>query len=159
MNTREAAEKWRCSEKTVREYCKSGMIPLAEKKVFAWEIPDEMEKKPPVTRTKAVYLMRCISDDVLPETKGYWSEEKLIDALEYLSDVKFIIDYDGSDSLEEAVKRSRISSIGKELIAKETKKNSESSIGIEISGEAGVDKGLPVAKGKVAVKGERRESE
>ena len=158
MNTKEAAVKWGCSETTVREYCRSGMIPLAEKKIFGWEIPDEMEKKPPVTRTKAVYLMRCISDDALPVTRGYWSEEKLIAALEYLSDVKFILDYEGNVSLEEAVKRSRISTIGKELIAKESKKNIEKSIGAEISAEGGIDKGLPTAKGKIVLKGSRTES-
>ncbi len=158
MNTKEAAVKWGCSETTVREYCKSGMIPLAEKKIFGWEIPDEMEKKPPVTRTKAVYLMRCISDDDLPVTRGYWSEEKLIAALEYLSDVKFILDYEGNVSLEEAVKRSRISTIGKELIEKEAEKNVENSFGINVSGEAGVEKGLPTAKGKIVLTGNRKEA-
>ncbi len=159
MNTKQAAEKWNCTERTVRDYCKSGMIPLAEKNGFNWEIPDEMEKKPPITRTRAVYLMRCIMDKTLPETKGYWSEEKLVDALAYISDVKFILDYEGSSSLEEAVKRCRISAFGRELIEREMRKKSESSFGIELSGEAGLEKGIPSAKGTFSLKGERKESE
>ena len=115
------------------------MIPLADKNGFGWDIPDEMEEKPPVTRTRAVYLMRCISDNVLPEIKGYWSEEKLLDALEYLSDVRFILDYEGSNSLEEAVKKSRLSSIGKKMIEEEIKKTA-------VSVEAGLEKGIPTAK-------------
>ena len=39
MNTKEASKKWGCSESTVREYCKSGLIPLAEKRGFNWDIP------------------------------------------------------------------------------------------------------------------------
>ena len=70
MNTKEASKKWGCSESTVREYCKNGLIPLAEKKGFNWDIPDEMQSLPPVTLNKAVFLMKCIEDNVLPETSA-----------------------------------------------------------------------------------------
>ncbi|MCR5294274.1 MAG: hypothetical protein K6E30_03735 [Lachnospiraceae bacterium] len=158
MNTKQAAEKWNCSEKTVREYCKTGMIPLAEKTAFRWDIPDEMDKKPPVGRTKAVYLMYCIKDHTLPEIKSYWNEEKLLKALEYLSDVKFILDYAGEASLEEAVKKCRVSEFGEKLIKKEeAEMKTDNSLGVEISGEAGLENGLPIAKGKIGVKAERKQ--
>ena len=94
MNTKEAAKKWKCSEKTVREYCKNGMIPLAEKTGQKWDIPDEMEKLPPVTLNRAVFLLQCLEENELPEVKGYWCRDKMLDALVYLSDMKFIIGFE-----------------------------------------------------------------
>ena len=49
MNTKQAAQKWGCSVKTVTKLCADGVIPLAEKDERGrWVIPDECEK-PPVT--------------------------------------------------------------------------------------------------------------
>ena len=150
MNTKEASKKWGCSESTVREYCKNGLIPLAEKKGFNWDIPDEMRSLPPVTLHKAVFLMKCIEDNVLPETSRYWNEEKMVDALEYLSDMRFIVNYDGHISLEQAAKKSKVSKLGKELIKKADRKPGKNEFGIE--GEAGLSGEGPKASVKVSAK-------
>ena len=150
MNIKEASKKWGCSESTVREYCKRGLIPLAEKRGFNWDIPDEMQYLPPITVHKAVFLMKCIEDNVLPETSKYWNEEKMVDALEYLSDMRFIVNYDGHSSLEQAAKKSKVSKLGKELIKKADRKQGKNEFGFE--GEAGFSDGGPKASIKVSAK-------
>lgn len=152
MNTKEAAKKWGCAESTVRDYCKSGIIPLAEKVGGKWSIPDEMQMLPPVTANRAVYLMRCIQDDVLPETDKYWDAEKMTEALVYLSDMRFIIDFEGHSSLEEAAKKSRVSNIGNALIEAVQEKSGKNTFGIE--GEAGIKEGVPTATGRLSFKHE-----
>jgi hypothetical protein len=99
MNTKEAAKKWKCSEKTVREYCKNGMIPLAEKTGRKWDIPDERENfllyhlevsLPPVMfrRKRAACRGRILDYRQAP------------DSLFYLSDMRFIIGYESYLSLD-----------------------------------------------------------
>ena len=144
MNTREAAKRWRCSEKTVREYCKTGMIPFAEKINGKWYVPDEMRALPPVTLNRAIYLLACIEDNVLPDVSRYWSEEKLLNSLLYLSDMRFIIGYEGHSSLEEAAKQCRVSKLGKKLIESSTNGN-EIEAGGDIGIKAGIESGLPSA--------------
>ena len=143
MNTKEAARKWKCSEKTVRDYCKNGMIPLAEKTGRKWDIPDEMEKLPPVTLNRAVFLLQCLEENELPDVNGYWSRDKMLDALVYLSDMKFIIGFEGHASLEEAAKQCHVSVLGKRLIA------STGSQAVEAGGDvgitAGIEGGMPTA--------------
>ncbi len=144
MNTKEAARIWGCSDNTVREYCSNGIIPLAEKVGGKWYVPDEMQELPPVTLKRAVYLLKCLEENVLPNVNRYWSEEKLTDALVYLSDMRFIIGYEGYTSLEEAVAKCRVSKLGKELIASGKDRNEvEAGGGIDL--KAGVDRGLPTA--------------
>lgn len=147
MNTKKAAELWGCSQSTVRKLCNTGMIPGIEKEGIIWNIPDEMTKMPPVTRARAVYLLQCIEEDTLPEMKNYWSMDKMVDALAYLSDKRFIIGYEGHTSLEEAAKKCKVSELGKELIRKASRGNFQE-IGGEVSVEAGIDKGQPVVKVK-----------
>ncbi|MBR7014896.1 MAG: hypothetical protein IKI12_00410 [Lachnospiraceae bacterium] len=60
---------------------------------------------------------------------------------------------------EEGAVGCRISAFGRELIEREMRKKSESSFGIELSGEAGLEKGISSAKGTFSLKGERKESE
>lgn len=144
MNTKEAAEKWGCSEKTVREYCNNGMIPLAEKVSGKWYVPDEMLGLPPVTLNRAVYLLTCLEEHVLPAVNKYWNEEKLSDALVYLSDMRFIIGYEGHASLEEAARKCRVSKLGKKLIdSGEGCNEIEAGGGLEL--KAGIESGLPSA--------------
>lgn len=97
----------------MRKYCKTGMIPFAEKVNGKWDVPDEMRSLPPVTLNRAIYLLTCIEDNVLPDVSRYWSEEKLLNSLLYLSDMRFIIGYEGHSSLEEAAKQCRVSKLGK----------------------------------------------
>ena len=144
MNTKEAAKKWGCSEKTVREYCNNGIIPIADKEDGKWCIPDEMQELPPVTLKKAIYLLTCLGDDVLPTVGRYWSEDKLLDALVYLSDMRFIIGYEGHASLEEAAKKCRVSKLGQELI-ESGKVRDKLGVGGEIGIKAGIESGLPTA--------------
>ena len=99
MNTKEAAKKWKCSEKTVREYCKNGMIPLAEKTGRKWDIPDERVNSlllhldgslPPVMfRSKCAVCCGRILE-----------YRQAFDSLFYLSDMRFIIGYESYLSLD-----------------------------------------------------------
>ena len=141
MNTKEASEKWGCNENIVRDYCKSGIIPVAYKERFKWVIPDDIHELPPVSAKKAVYLMKCIEENTLPGTGRYWNKDKMADALLYLSDMRFILDYEGHSTLEEAAKKCRISKLGKELIEKNEEKTGKNKIGVK--GSLGVQKGLP----------------
>ena len=141
MNTKEASEKWGCNENIVREYCKSGIIPVAYKEMFKWVIPDDIQELPPVTAKKAVYLMKCIEENTLPGTGRYWNKDKMTEALLYLSDMRFILDYEGHSTLEEAAKKCRISKLGKELIENNEEKTVKNKIGVK--GSLGVQKGLP----------------
>ena len=108
MNTKEASEKWGCNEDIVRDYCKSGIIPVAYKERFKWVIPDGIQELPPVSAKKAVYLMKCIEENTLPGTGRYWNKDKMADALLYLSDMRFIIDYEGHSTLEDAAIKCRV---------------------------------------------------
>ena len=87
MNTKEASEKWGCNENIVREYCKSGIIPVAYKERFKWVIPDDIQELPPVSAKKAVYLMKCIEENTLPgsimKDTVHW--KKLQKSVEYPS--------------------------------------------------------------------------
>ena len=145
MNTKEAAKKWGCSEKTVREYCSNGLIPLADKISGKWFVPDEMRKLPPVTLKKAVYLLSCLEDNVLPAVSGYWNENKLSDALVYLSDMRFIIGYEGHVSLEEAAEQCRVSKLGKRLIER-GKERDDTEVSRDIGIKVGIESGLPKAE-------------
>ena len=140
MTTKEASKKWDCTERIVQDYCKSGIIPLAEKESGKWSIPDEMQSLPPVTVSKAVYLLKCLLDQNLPITKKYWDEEKMVAALEYLSDMRFISNYEGHSSLEEAAKKCKVSKLGKELIEKAEK---QPRIKKKIGGELGFEGPIP----------------
>ena len=144
MNTKKAAKQWGCSERTVREYCNNGLIPIVEKEGRKWRIPDEMQELPPVSLNRAIYLLTCLEDDVLPAVGKYWSEDKLLDALVYLSDMRFIIGYEGHVSLEEAAKKCRVSKLGQELIESGKNKN-KIEAGGEIGIKAGIESGLPTA--------------
>lgn len=149
MNTKEASARWGCDEKVVREYCKSGIIPAAYKNGLKWVIPDDIRELPPVTAKKAVYLMKCIEEDILPGTGKYWNEDKMVDALLYLSDMRFILDYEGHSTLEEAAKKCRVSGLGKELIKKTEEKAGKNKIGVK--GSFGFEKGLPTGKIEIGV--------
>jgi hypothetical protein len=46
MNTQAASEKWACEPRDVREWCKAGQIPGAEKQSGRWVIP-ETARRPP----------------------------------------------------------------------------------------------------------------
>ena len=88
MNTKQAAQKWECSAKTVTKLCADGVIPLAEKDERGrWVIPDECEK-PPVSRFRLCYLMDMINqlkeDVVYKKVKWGIGEKELQDGYQYL---------------------------------------------------------------------------
>lgn len=45
MGTKEASEKWKCSQATVRNWCRKGMIPGATQDKYGspWHIPKDAE--------------------------------------------------------------------------------------------------------------------
>ena len=119
MNTKQAAKKWGCTSKTVCNYCKTGIIPDAEKKVF-WIIPDT-QQKPPASRLKLVKVLEYIKNcSAFPKHKFAHplSEELFVECVTYLQEYGFIskmnnisIDGDWTDIV--------VSNIGEELIKSE----------------------------------------
>lgn len=122
MNTSEAAKKWKCTADTVRKYCSEGMIPLAEKSTsfpWQWIIPDET-CKPPVTRHKAVVMMRMASavrkgGKVNIKTLGI-PENLARDAFQYLQDCGFVAMYDAQSEITEAMKAIQVLPLGEKLV-------------------------------------------
>jgi hypothetical protein len=102
-----------------------------------------MEKLPPVTLNRAVFLLQCLEENELPDVKGYWSEDKMLDALVYLSDMKFIIGFEGHASLEEAAKQCHVSVLGRKLIGSTDGRAVEA--GGEVGITAGIEGGMPTA--------------
>lgn len=119
MNTSEAAKKWKCTADTVRKYCSEGMIPLAEKSTsfpWQWNIPDKAYK-PPVTRHKAVVMMRianavCDGGKVNLKTLGI-SEELARDVFQYLQDCGFIAMREVQGEIAEVMKTIQVLPLGK----------------------------------------------
>ena len=122
MNTSEAAKKWKCTVDAVRKYCSEGMIPLAEKSTsfpWQWNIPDKAYK-PPVTRHKAVVMMRianavCDGGKVNLKTLGI-SEELARDVFQYLQDCGFIAMREVQGEIAEVMKTIQVLPLGKKLI-------------------------------------------
>ena len=92
MTTSEIARKWERKTQWVRERCKEGMIPLAEKKGGHWDVPEEADE-PPCTRNYAVVLL----NGIVASTKGALVNffpgkgyEKELQVYRYLSEWGFI---------------------------------------------------------------------
>lgn len=58
MNTIQAADKWGVDIKVARDRAK--IIPLAEKKMGVWSIPDESDM-PPISSRKAMVMLNLLS--------------------------------------------------------------------------------------------------
>lgn len=122
MNTGEAAKKWECTVDAVRKYCSEGMISLAEKSTsfpWQWNIPDKAYK-PPVTRHKAVVMMRianavCDGGKVNLKTLGI-SEENARAVFQYLQDCGFIAIREVQGEIAEAMKTIQVLPLGKKPI-------------------------------------------
>ena len=98
MNTKQAAQKWECSAKTVTKLCADGVIPLAEKDERGrWVIPDECEK-PPVSRFRLCYLMDMINQlkegVVYKKVKWGIGEKELQDGYQYLIENAMVSSFD-----------------------------------------------------------------
>lgn len=145
MDATQAAEKWGCSASTVREYCRSGLIPPAEKSIkfpFKWDIPDEWEK-PPLTRVglcELIEKIEQIKEGVKFESiKWGYSIEKIREGYAYLIGYGFISTFD-LDKMESELDNVSLTKRGKELLerkvqeshqkAKETHINAEMNLGV-----------------------------
>lgn len=149
MDVNQAASKWGCSPSTVRTYCRSGIIPPAEKVgvMKKWYIPDEWEK-PPFTRTGLCYLMDTIEQlkegVVFAKIKWGYPEEKIKEGYDYLISHGFISSFD-LNRLEYELFNSSLTSRGKDLLNRERQENrklvvEEQHRGVEF--DAGVLKGV-----------------
>lgn len=125
MDTKQASKKWECSASTVKRYCKSGIIPPAEKIRNKWVIPDNCEK-PPLTRRGLCYLMDTIYQikdgvDVENITWGY-SEDYVRRGYNYLISFAFITFFNVKN-LESDLGTASVTPRGKELIIREYKES------------------------------------
>ena len=122
MTTKEAAKKWGCSEKWIRNRCDEGIIPFAEKHRI-WEIPETADK-PPCTRHRAVVLLKRIVDiskgldvELLPGN----NDEENVAIYRYLSEYGFMSKLKGEDIIK-ALEKAVVTEDGLELIKKEAEK-------------------------------------
>ncbi len=127
MKVSEAHSLWNLSEGTIRRYCKSGIIPGAEKGRFGrWEIPD-VSDKPPFTRTGLCFLMEHVF--VIQEQGEYknkkWGHSitRVEKGLKYLSDYCFIAGFNEEETLENNMMNIRLTSAGESLLRKEAEDN------------------------------------
>ncbi|MGI6670033.1 MAG: helix-turn-helix domain-containing protein [Christensenellales bacterium] len=148
MNTKQASSSWGCSAKTVREYCKSGIIPQADKKGRAWVIPDHCTK-PPMTRHGLCFLIDTIYQmkggaDIHEYNWGYDSQ-MVIDGYKYLINNAFITRFD-VENLIDCLVDSNLTDRGRVLLERE---NAESKSKIKFTTHANFHANL----GPVGVKG------
>lgn len=144
MNVKDASERWHVTEKTVREYCKEGIIPEAYKQKKSvksliyeeWNIPSI--DRPPVRRAGLVRYMLCIisiNEGAKPKFSRECNEVKQI--YKYLSDSGFITEWKSSKDIVKSLRGVSITSLGNELIKKENP-----SISSEITSKIGANLGL-----------------
>lgn len=117
MTTKTAAKKWNCTALWVRERCKEGMIPLAEKNVI-WNIPDNADK-PPCTRHRAVVLMKLLQEKNAGNDVELFPGNDMdtnIAIYKYLSNNGFITKFKGKN-IEKAIKSATVLNYGVALIA------------------------------------------
>ena len=127
MNTKQAAQKWGCSVKTVTKLCADGVIPLAEKDERGrWVIPDECEK-PPVSRFRLCFLMDMINQlkegVIFQQVKWGISEKELQDGYQYLIENAMVSSFD-VHQLEKELPKATVTSRGKALMERENKEGS-----------------------------------
>ena len=155
MNTKQAAQKWGCSVKTVTKLCADGVIPLAEKDERGrWVIPDECEK-PPVSRFRLCFLMDMINQlkegVIFQKVKWGISEKELQDGYQYLIENAMVSSFDVRQ-LEEELPNVKITSRGKALMERENKEgSSQRKFNVNFKINAGVfsfETGYESAKGK-----------
>ena len=117
MNAEQAAKNWGCKSSWVRDRCKEGIIPLAEKKGLCWDIPEDAEK-PACTRFVAVQIMnRLINNENGRNVELYPGKDKIRgkQILLYLSKCGFITRIK-EDKFEKAIKNIKVTSEGLKLI-------------------------------------------
>ena len=119
--TKEKAKEWGCSDRTVRDYCASGIIPPAEQLHGKWDIPDEWPK-PPMTRHKLCFLMDTVYQlnhgSKFDDIRWGFSDVDVIKGFNYLLGAVFISNLD-TKHLAETLKDAIVTPRGAALIAKE----------------------------------------
>ena len=120
MDTAYIAKEWGCKPRWVRDRCKEGMIPLAEKKGLRWDISEEADK-PPCTRYYAVTLLETLlesSKGIIVNFFPRKNSEKAIQVYRYLSDWAFVsvISSFDREMLPELLKTVTITNRGLNLI-------------------------------------------
>ena len=118
---------WGCSASTIREYCRSGIIPPAEKvgRPMRWAIPNGWPK-PPMTRHGLCFLMERI--ELLKEGVSFdairwgYSYEKVVAGFDYLVQAGFISTVDTSE-LATSLLKAKITTMGNELLKREKNEN------------------------------------
>lgn len=141
MTTKEAQEAWGLSQKCIRELCKYGFIPMAEKEVF-WSIPDDAEK-PPVTVNSFVVLMESILEFNQGGNPNVYRKglpkEKIKDALYYLSGFGFVAGYNERLECPELLRKASLLGKAYHVISKYRGKNNLPDIevkrGVELGGK------------------------
>ena len=124
MNAKETAKRWGCSPSTVKEYCRTDIIPSAEKikskaNRLVWDVPAECTK-PPMTRHGMCTILDTaflIQDGANFEVvKWGRSINDVKDCFRYLAENAFITDYDNTKSFEELVYAIKVTLRGEDLI-------------------------------------------
>lgn len=113
MNTKEAAKKWELSQRVVRDRCKSGLIPFAEKRGTRWDIPDDAIK-PIITPHFAYELLQYI--EVVTEGGVPSLPQNAEEAMTFLSNIGFCTQFQKDGKLLNAIRKVSITSLGRKFI-------------------------------------------
>lgn len=121
MKTSEIAKSWDVKPRWVSDRCNEVMIPLARKKPFGWDIPEEATK-PPCTGRFAAGLLKAVQScangievNLFPSGKT-----KALEAYRYLVEWGYIslLDCTSVESIRAGVQEATITDIGNRLINK-----------------------------------------
>ena len=152
-NIREIAEQWGCDEDTVRRYCASGIIPVAEKIKRKWSIPDEWPK-PPMTRHMLCFLLDTIYQlnhgaDFRALKFGKRAEE-IKAGYDYLISSGFMSSID-TTKLETDLVKAIVTPRGEALIKRENIENNKKSIHFKSHVMAKANVGVASVEGELEV--------
>lgn len=131
------ADEWDYSMQRVREFCRKGVIPPAEKRERFWYIPDDWPK-PPMTRHGLCFLLDTIyqlNHDVdFSAIKWGYNEETVKAGYDYLIGAGFMSTIDTSN-LDTLLVTATVTPRGEDLIKRE---NEESKGNVNYKAQLGV---------------------
>ena len=146
MTSRDTAKRWGCSVSKVTQYCREGLVPLANKpKRKAWEIPDNSPMPPLSRRGLCVLLDNLIqiqSGASLDLNAFGYNESVLKKAYDFLSDLGFIKKFNKSTPLDVALINTEITPRGQKLIEDNLNENKKVDSKTTLKGHIGATIGV-----------------
>ena len=119
MTTKEVSKKWHISEKIIRDRCKKGLLPLAEKNNGKWNISENSDF-PPCTPREALYCLKMVDEICQGNSINLFpfDEKKVLGTFEYLSKWNYITKVDAKTKAkyQKTIRDAKITNIGADFI-------------------------------------------